>query len=421
MLPARFSLAHSVFIVMLLLLSTAPVQASPTSCPGPTPPASPEPRLADVATNWPDAEATTQQAWPDALASEDWMHSVGSEPNVDVAFRPMTIFTMPVGSGNCQMMLCPSENRMVMFDCGSTGAGDRGWNRADVGQFIATQINDQTAIVVSISHPDADHSNYLPDVLAGRPIRAVLMSKHPNDYPAAVTQWMGQLQQNGTVIQWRNGIYRSQMPDQYLSCYAPNGQGGWNIEVPGFIVMMNAGNTANDSSMVIAQQYAGFQSLFTGDMTGATELQIDPNNPVALNGTKVITGAHHGAASHGSNSPQWTAANQAKMVMFSSGTRFHHPRCVSVGNYFPYLFNNAAQHPFSCGDNGQWQNYNTQNAVYVTNNNGLIRVRVNAQGQWDYGFNLDALAHLNAIELEAKDRHGLPTRTAELDCLGPSS
>ncbi|MBK8283727.1 MAG: hypothetical protein IPK97_01955 [Ahniella sp.] len=402
-------------LLPVLLIVATQSQAS-SSCPGPAQ-ARPE-QTADATTSW-ATHADAATAWPDAQPGLDWLGSTELPTSSLAAARPMTIYTIPVGSGNCQMMLCPSENRMMMFDCGSTGAGNLGWNRADVGQFIAANINDQTAIVVSISHPDADHSNYLPDVLAGRPVRAVLVSKHPSDYPAAVVAWMGQLQQDGTTIQWRNGIYRSQAPDQYLSCYAPDGQGGWNIDVPGFIVMMNAGATANDSSMVIAQQYAGFQSLFTGDMTGATEFQIDPNIPVALDNTKVITGAHHGAISHGSNSPQWTAANQGKLVMFSSGTRFHHPRCAAVGNYFPYLFNNAAQHQFQCGDNGQWQTYNTQNAVYVTNNNGLIRVRVNDQGQWDYQAAQNALVHLNAIELQARDRQHLTTRPAELDCLGP--
>ncbi|AVP98896.1 hypothetical protein C7S18_17680 [Ahniella affigens] len=412
MLSTRNLLAVLLYSMSLPLLASCPVP--PASAPN-----LPNPLEAGPGTIWPKA-ADAPMAWPAPGKSEDWMGMPAGDPEVPALAGIMTIYTLPVGSGNCQMMLCPNQNRMIMFDCGSTGLGNLGWNRADVGQFIATQINDQTQIAVSISHPDADHSNYLPDVLAGRPISTIVMSRQPGDYPAAVRDWMANLQAQGTGLLYTGGIYRSHAPEPSLSCYAPDAHGGWNIDVPGYIVMMNAGATANDASMVIAQQYAGFQALFTGDMTGATEQQVNPVAPVALAGTRVITGAHHGAVSHGSNSQIWADANQASLVMFSSGTRFMHPRCPAVGVYWPYLFTDAAPHQFQCGNNGQWQVVNTQNAAFVTNNNGLIRVRVANNGQWDYASQFNGLAYLNAIELEAMKRANLgnPPDTGDCTALG---
>ncbi|AVP98898.1 hypothetical protein C7S18_17690 [Ahniella affigens] len=390
---------------MLLCLISLDLVAD---CPAPRTslPAPAAATLSDDDATWAPGELTAAP-WPEPGPAEDWMDVVTGDPEIPHARRLLQIYTLPVGAGNCQLMLCPNQNRMIMFDCGALPFDKVGWNKADVSAFIANLINPNTSISVSISHTHYDHNSYLPDVLANRRISTIVMSDTPQNYPANVRNWMRNAYNQGTRVLWKSGIYRSQAPEPPLSCYKPEPTGGWSIDVQGYVVMMNAGANPNDASMVIAQRYGRFQTVFTGDMTGETEQRIDNNLPVPLNQTTVITGAHHGSDSHDSNNPSWAIANQAEAVMFSAGGLFWHPRCAAAQTYRPYLLQFPRAHNFQCGRDHHWARGPTRLAAYSTNINGAIRVRADANGRWDIGARLNALDDLNAIALESLKRADL--------------
>ncbi len=316
----------------------------------------------------------------------------------------MKIHTIPVGAGNCQLLECPAQNKLVVFDCGSRGRGSLGWSREEVTEYVDNLIDIDTEVVVSISHADRDHSSYLPTMFADTQVSAILVGQTPNDYPVRVQQWMNQQRNDGARLIWWQGPHVDARPNDDLSCWAEDRHGGWDIDVPAYILAVNAGNTPNDASMVVSETYDTFQTIFTGDMTGATQQLIAANPRINLADTDVITGAHHGADTDGSNSHAWANANRAELVIFSSGTLNEHPRCVSVDVYRPYVLTNADQHDYECGQNGFYVNRVTNDAVLVTDTQGLINVDTNGQ-IFEYRWNPDATPNVgDADDDEPKPR-----------------
>ena len=348
--------------------------------------------------------AKAEAGRPAVTTSAGAGHVVAGGNGVKADGDYMTVHTLPVGAGNCQLLDCPSQNKLIMFDCGSLGTGTRGWTAAEVHQYVDNLIDNNTVVVVSISHTDADHNNYLPDVFDDITVSDIVFARAQGDYSQAVYDWMEQQEEDGADLIWWNAEYTSAAPEDELSCFAPDGGGSWDVDVAGYILAVNAGNTANDASMVIGEIYGDFQIVFTADMTATTEADIADDDPIDLIDTDVITGAHHGADTYGSNSQEWVDATQADLVMFSAGTRHLHPRCDSVDRYLPYLFTNADAHDYDCGDGGVYVNRNTTDAVLVTDVNGLITVQADGQGGWEYNWDPDAQAASIAARLSPHRR-----------------
>ncbi len=308
----------------------------------------------------------------------------------------MTIHTLPVGAGNCQLLQCPAQNKLIVFDCGSRGVGNLGWDEDAVKQYVEDLIDPFTEIVVSVSHADADHSNYLPVIFKSTEIADIVLAQQRIDYPTDVRKWIDARETRGAnVISWETE-HSDLAPNDELSCWRPDKHGGWDIDVAAYILAVNAGKkasdvvgpTANDMSMVVSETYGAFQTIFTGDMTGKTEDVILANLQIDLADTDVITGAHHGSDTFKSNSDSWVDANEAGLVMFSSGTRDGHPQCVAVDRYLPFLDDPSDEHEYWCGVGKVFSKRKTEEPVLVTNNQGLIKVLTDGVGyeyEWDPG------------------------------------
>ena len=291
----------------------------------------------------------------------------------------LKIHTLPVGAGNCQVVQCPSQNKMIVLDCGSKGKGRQGWDRAKVARYIHAMIDGGTEVVVTVSHPDGDHYNYLPEVFRSVRVRALYLGAQRDDYDDEFNAWVANAERLGMSVSTHRGFHASSTPDPRLSCLRP---GDLTADVAGRILGVNAGVTSNDASMVVSMRYGNFQALFTGDMTGATEHAIRAAGLGTQLGSTVVTGAHHGADSLGSNSHAWAQATRPKLLLFSAGKRFHHPRCVSVDNYREYVEKRWSAHLYHCGHDGAYWLRESTDAVLVTNDNGLIVVDGRSDGSF---------------------------------------
>ncbi len=290
------------------------------------------------------------------------------------------VHTLPVGAGNCQLLQCPSQDRMIIFDCGSTGVGEMGWSADKVKLYVDNLIKPSTEIYVALSHSDSDHGNYLPTVFPDRKVQGIYLGGQRSSYVQAVKNWINSEELNGAAVvsYWPN-FYQSQAPEAGLSCWVSDGNGGVKVDVGGYILGVNGGASANAYSMVVASVYDKFQMVFTGDMTGATEDAIGTTSPVTLSDTDVITGAHHGADTAGSNSTTWVAANKAQTVIFSAGDKHEHPRCNSVDRYLGYL-SPAPKHGYHCGTGDGYETRSSTKNIFVTDDNGLIIVKGSTNG-----------------------------------------
>lgn len=304
----------------------------------------------------------------------------------------LRIHTLPVGAGNCQVVQCPNQNKLVVMDCGSKGRGTQGWTADDASRYIRAMIDVDTEIVATVSHPDGDHYNYLPVVFDGLRVNSLYIGTQLANYSETFRNWVANERLYYAMpVSSHARFYASPTPDPVLSCWRSDGFGGRTLDAPAQILAVNAGTTSNDASMVISMRYGNFSTMFTGDMTAATERAIHGAGPVAPLRSTVITGAHHGAESNGSNSPSWANATRPQFLMFSAGERFLHPRCSSVDNYLAYLPNNAPLHGYFCGVDGNYEYRATTYAVAVTDDNGLITVRGRSDGSFDSAWSTPGL------------------------------
>lgn len=291
----------------------------------------------------------------------------------------LRVHTLPIGAGNCQIAQCPYGNRLIVMDCGSKGAGTQDWDRTKVRNYVNTLVDSNSEITVSVSHPDGDHYNYIASVFDGMPVKNLYLGGAWNQYDATFQQWVhSQMVSSKMNVKLYGGFYSSKEPEPGLSCWQPQ-HGGSSLQVASYILGVNAGTTKNDGSMVVAMRYGNFTTTFTGDMTEATQnrLQLPP----ALTSFKanLLTGAHHGASSAGSNSAAWAQATSPDAVVFSAGLRFSHPRCESVERYTT-VGANLPVHTYYCGYTGGGKFITDTRNILVTDSNGLIVIAADSTG-----------------------------------------
>lgn len=112
---------------------------------------------------------------------------------------------------------------------------------------------------------------------------------------------------------------------------------------------------------------------FTGDAEGETENQARLNSDGNVK-TTVLSGSHHGARTHGSNSRRWPETTAREVVVFSAGRKFGHPQCDAVGR-FESSVADTDRHPTQFGEGSAYQPVrNTRQAIYMTEINGTIIV-----------------------------------------------
>ena len=281
-----------------------------------------------------------------------------------------------------------------MLDCGSRGRGDRGLDPDAVANFIDSLMGDNTQVTVAVSHPDADHYNYLPSVIEAHRVSAVAVARSTQNYSAEFREWLWDVEKRpgGAIPAALPGPYSSKALEPALSCR--NGQG---FDVEGRILALNAGTTNNDTSMVVAMQYRSFRALFTGDMTGVTEQEITNKGMTNFaQNVDLLTAAHHGASSMFSNSATWAALTNPQIVVFSAGTQHRHPRCGAVDAYTNAgqnrLLRNVSDHGYRCGNGAYESRPSTRDAVFVTNDNGRFTIVVSPQGVFQYSYEINHLA-----------------------------
>lgn len=291
----------------------------------------------------------------------------------------LIVHTLPIGAGNCQIAQCPSGNRLVVMDCGSKGAGTQNWSRSTVKNYVETLIDSHSEITVSVSHPDEDHYNYIAEVFADMPVKQLYLGGNLNQYDSTFQKWVAVHKVSSKMqLNIHAGFYASSQPEPGLSCWKPQ-QGGSTMQVASYILGVNAGTTKNDGSMVVAMRYGKFTTIFTGDMTQATENKLELPPELGSFKANLLTGAHHGASSQGSNSATWAHATSPEFVVFSAGLRYNHARCESVDRYTT-VGADLAEHDYYCGVVGGGEIRRTKNNILVTDSNGLIVIEADAHG-----------------------------------------
>ena len=282
----------------------------------------------------------------------------------------LRIHFLNIGAGTCTVVECPGANAPPMvIDCGSLGGSDSDMDRAQAATYVQNVLNAHTAAPnVVLSHADADHYGFIPTVLSGVQVTNIFQGGDPaaydeDDFPTWLTGQTnaGAVVRNGFPADFHNA--GDAVPE--LACG----------DALTFILTVNSGNTSNSPSLVLLIEYEEFTAIFTGDAEGVTEDRARTNFGGAVLAT-VLSGSHHGASTHQSNDDDWADVTAPTITVFSSGTRFGHPRCDAARVYDEYTVD-LSSHATHCGVDNSFDNRDqtpTTEARYVTEVDGTIVV-----------------------------------------------
>lgn len=311
------------------------------------------------------------------FVSKSWTRVVPILPDDDRG--ELRIHFLSIGAGTCTVVECPGPNAPPMIiDCGSTGGGgEMALDRDEARQRVQEILNaHDTAPNVVLSHADTDHYTWVPTILDGISVQHIWQGGDPDDYRAgAFPNWLHDQQSRGAIVhqglepRFHNG---GEPVGDELSCGTASA----------FILTVNSDPQANKNtqSLMLMIEHGDFTAIFTGDATGIAEDVTRANFSGAVKAS-VLSSSHHGSSSHRSNSTEWVEATAPPVVIYSSGRRHGHPRCLSTNRFEPSLAT-APPHQTHCNntsDFAQRQIKNTALAQYVTDVVGSVVITSTGQ------------------------------------------
>lgn len=308
--------------------------------------------------------------------SRSWSRRVPDLAPGALAMRPraqdeLRVHFVHTGPGSCAVVECPGSGAPPMVvDCGrfpGQGTTATGMDQAQAAAYIQNVLAAHgTSPNVVLSHADYDHYAFIPAVMQGRTASNIWMGGKTseysgNDFPA----WLLEQRRAGAnVHEALERNYSVDVPlDTDLNCglastYVLNA----NIDT--------SDGSKNNDSLVLLIEYGDFRIIFTGDAEGSTEDQIRANYEPDVQ-TTVLTGSHHGAQTHRSNSVEWVAATKPNVVVYNSGHKYGHPKCQAVKRYQDILAD-APEHEAACDTAPGSKGFLSSKAEYMTERSGNV-------------------------------------------------
>jgi hypothetical protein len=308
----------------------------------------------------------------------------------------LRVSVLPIGAGNCVLMELPQgldgETTIILNDCGSTGQGVTGWNKATAVSYIDTILRQyinqagkfEAQFIVVVSHADTDHYNIIPSLNAGA-VSEVWLGGNINDYNQAMGQWLNNIinrvGQNAINSGFNKSLSRimyqrqTVLGDATLEMLTVNSSDNLN----------GYGEKNADSLVTRLEINEEYSITNAGDATAETILAVMENsesNDIDIF-TDLLIAPHHGSSTHGSNSYLIGKAFLPNTVVFSAGDRHNHPKCSALQAYYPsqlqlshiYNYNpnidNTTGHQVRCSENGAYVSSNTIQDIWVTSTTGL--------------------------------------------------
>jgi len=240
-------------------------------------------------------------------------------------YRSGLLCTLSVGQGDAAI-LRTFEGRWIVFDGGPDlrqGAG-----REEIGEALRRRGARSVALIV-LSHPDLDHIGGLPGLLSSIPVGGVLDTADPVPR-VTYARLLALAEENGVPwIPARTGT-RIQVDEAVLVVL-----GAGSVEDPdagpGPAPADQRKVSANQTSLVVRVNLAGFVYLNTGDATAAEEAQILRSWPRDSLRADVLKIGHHGSRT--SSSTEWLSAVRPTVAVISAGARNRyghpHPEVIS--------------------------------------------------------------------------------------------
>ena len=258
-------------------------------------------------------------------------------------------YAMPVGQGDCTILQCPNGN-IVFVDCGSSSTA--GLTAQDITNFLGTSIGNVVAIL--ISHPDDDHSNYLPNIgFNANTVASIIIGGQVNQYNPDVRNWFNTFPP-GVVKVIHGGvgcINNCTLPAGTNLNFCADTNIRFNVLAANVI---NMTGRPNEVSAVWRVDYNAFSLLLPGDMEGpASTIVTNQLGPTGLLSVTHYKMAHHGASTS-ANRPAWLNQIRPIEAFASNAYSFgncRHPRCLTITRLLQLntVLIAPVPHTLSCG------------------------------------------------------------------------
>ncbi len=265
--------------------------------------------------------------------------------------KKISVTSFDVAQGNGGLVVCydPEENIspwLVDAGCNFLKAtkGKAYTKKETVSEIVAaidaactaTGIDD---FYITVSHPDIDHYNLIPDIVSecmkkGRVPKKIVLGGIEELYGADFREFLNEqrdlLRKAGAEEEEVEELIQFPTQDGNTTNIIELAVGK-NLRYE-ILPALQATTVPekNAGSLVVRAVYGTPSFTFSGDATGETEQHIMKHEP-ELTITALSLG-HHGASTEGSNSLQWLRRLQPQMVVASSGksSGYRHPQNLIV-------------------------------------------------------------------------------------------
>lgn len=271
----------------------------------------------------------------------------------------MRVHFVNIGSGSCQLIECPNGTSVTVIDCGSSST-KRVMSKPQVADYVRKIVNGKK-ISFSVSHPDADHYNYLPyifnkDILDSETeFRSIVIGgDRLKGYNQDFTDWVKKnFQQSSVIANLGLNYYSDKDRDKFninerLGCFDEDEDE--ELETTTKILMANAysysKSNANTASIVLWIQYNEDSLFFPGDGTIKTWRAMSDTYPVqwppqvgTTGPTTVVAMVHHGAYTDRNKENDYNALIkniEPLIAVGQSGSKNNHVTCTTLQNYYEY-------------------------------------------------------------------------------------
>lgn len=241
----------------------------------------------------------------------------------------LAIYCINVGQGNSALIAFP-DGKFMLIDAGNTKTSvmDSAAAKQNLFSTIDTVTGDGEIDYLIASHPDADHTNLLDDVLQNYQVNMV-MYNDSRDKTSTYQKFvdLAAVEPDCQVVKiagsgFENGGNEYEITGSYQS-YSYK----VTVYAPGYETF---NNKANDMSPIVVLEYCGFEGIIYGDGTTVTESwwinYMKSTDNISEFDIDFLYVAHHGSdTSSGEDFLRFVKAEYA-VISCGEGNKYNHPK-----------------------------------------------------------------------------------------------
>lgn len=243
----------------------------------------------------------------------------------------LAIYCINVGQGNSALIAFP-DGKFMLIDAGNTTVTKSTVKTADARKNLFDTIDavtgDGEIDYLIATHPDADHTNLLDDVLENYQVNMVMY----NDSRSKTTIYqrfadLAAVEPNCEVVKIAGSGFESGGNEYEITGSYQSYSYKVTVYAPGYETF---NNKANDMSPIIVFEYCGFEGIIYGDGTTSTETwwinYMKSTDNISEFDIDFLYVAHHGSDTSSSEDFLRFVKAEYAVVSCGEGNSYNHPK-----------------------------------------------------------------------------------------------